>query len=1194
MAKEKLNINKVPATLFVGVGGIGSDIVARVAGRCQIEELDSIRFVAMDTNANDQKTVRKSADRIKTIQTSSTQSVLDYLKNDEDAHQNWFPCNTILYPKTVSEGAGQVRAISRLALHATIKTGEINKLYKAIDELFLKDGEEGKQALRVVVVSSASGGTGSGIAMTVGMLIRQYLHKHYRERSAIIRGYLLLPGVMDTVIRTEAERVSQRRNGYATIKEINAFMMKASGFCGVRKELARYADLHVDVPTTTGGVERLETLPFDFCFLLDRIDQSMESMQTLEQYKEFAAQSLFEQNIGPMQGNAFGMEDNIIKEFISPENLGRNRFGGIGASLLRYPYEEIADYIAFSRAIDRIGGGDAAASWLKYDAQYKNARAEFKKKRAISRDKAPELPNVYVNAVENDEQRFGIDIKSYLTDGTENLSAVMAGKLKRYLKALKYEIHKSFISIPEIAQADAQTNANLNEADYSDETVRSSVGERVNEIRRYETLVKSRAKTAANTRAKAIFYNAPSIGPDVAEYNLETLLRSSEGAMHPNAIRYVLYSLLAAIEREKRTLEKNRSQQSDGLDIYAPNANEPGIFDVSKTKDSQERCLDDLVRLAANGGKKEVFDKLNKLIPGYASSVLEFCDTVLFEEAYSVAIAYINGLNKELEAFYSSFENKVVSLGKAKEDIVSSLHFNKGDSVYNVCGEKQYLERMCETCPETGDGLLLPDDLNVKIFEAIKKNAESTRLSEYDPYGDHPREDVFDTVLIDYFRRTIRDDCDEFINLNIIRAIYAECTMKAFFDANEGLAPDEEPVIPVVKEPERLAYLKQRIEFGQRLAASGIGFSSFAEARDISVGAFSNELLSMKDLDVKMRLEAMGLQSVASDTVSRYDLRFFNALYNVTPDRLARFRAPEQETGEAGYSEGAGIYYTAYHDYIKTLGPDSTKSATISLHIDKRWDSLTEMPEISMDDHYLEMVKIHSALVYAVVHSMVKTFPSSRFDAKKRIYALEDTEGDRTPLVVSNNTECDEFYEVLDALYRDRASVAAIYKMANDRNRFDVEYNRRYSETAFFKDAMTFKVGDGHDGATSMFEIPLCYYNSLPRAKLDGNELSIMIDSVINVVAEEVDRYEQEVDRPAIQTSRLEHQFRLLIDNYAKFESLRKNTALLDSQVLNMVFRKVSNRIKQLGTFNFEDKVEAMRAYMNETAARIDAAAAAE
>lgn len=229
--KENIQCNVTKETLFVGVGGIGSDIVARVAERCRGTETDNIKFVAMDTNANDLKCIKNSKAQIVPIQTSSTQSVLDYLKNDEDARGNWFPNNTTLYSKTVSEGAGQVRSISRLALNATIKTGEIQKLYKAIDELFLKDGGELKQALRVVIVSSAAGGTGSGIAMTVGMLIREYLHKHYREKAAIIRGYLLLPGVLDTVIRTETEKESLCRNGYATIKEINAFMIKASGFC---------------------------------------------------------------------------------------------------------------------------------------------------------------------------------------------------------------------------------------------------------------------------------------------------------------------------------------------------------------------------------------------------------------------------------------------------------------------------------------------------------------------------------------------------------------------------------------------------------------------------------------------------------------------------------------------------------------------------------------------------------------------------------------------------------------------------------------------------------------------------------------------------------------------------------------------------------------------------------------------------
>ena len=255
------------------------------------------------------------------------------------------------------------------------------------------------------------------------------------------------------------------------------------------------------------------------------------------------------------------------------------------------------------------------------------------------------------------------------------------------------------------------------------------------------------------------------------------------------------------------------------------------------------------------------------------------------------------------------------------------------------------------------------------------------------------------------------------------------------------------------------------------------------------------------------------MNATGTDTVSKYEIHFFNALYNITPDMLSRFKSPDECKEDAQFSEEAGIYFKAYHDYIKKIGPDSTKSSTISLHVDKRWDSLTEMPEISLDAHYKEMVKIHSALVYGIVHGMIITHPSSRYDAQKRIYALEDTEGDRTALIVSNNTECDEFYEVLDALYRDRASVAKIYEMQAERCKYDIDANRRYSESAFVRDTASFKIGDGHPAPTSVFEIPLAYYNSLPRSKMDDNELSIMIDSVISVLEKEVSKYEQEVDR---------------------------------------------------------------------------------
>ena len=194
MAKENLKINVVEApTLFVGVGGTGCDVVKRVAEKCRPGEAENINFVCLDTNVNDLSSIKKSDKHIYHVQTSNTQTVGNYLYYDEDALKNWFPKNAVLYDKTVSEGAGQVRAISRLALNSTIKTGRINELYDAIDDLFRKTGKELKQAMRVVMVSTTSGGTGSGIVMPLAMFIRDYVKNKYPNTSLIVRSLSPIP-----------------------------------------------------------------------------------------------------------------------------------------------------------------------------------------------------------------------------------------------------------------------------------------------------------------------------------------------------------------------------------------------------------------------------------------------------------------------------------------------------------------------------------------------------------------------------------------------------------------------------------------------------------------------------------------------------------------------------------------------------------------------------------------------------------------------------------------------------------------------------------------------------------------------------------------------------------------------------------------------------------------------------------------
>ena len=111
---ENLKPNEVAApTLFVGVGGTGCKIVKKVADLCAPAEKENINFLCLDTNVNDLVDVANGKSKIYWVQTSNTQTVGSYLDYDEEARKKWFPKNAVMYDKTVSEGAGQVRAISR-------------------------------------------------------------------------------------------------------------------------------------------------------------------------------------------------------------------------------------------------------------------------------------------------------------------------------------------------------------------------------------------------------------------------------------------------------------------------------------------------------------------------------------------------------------------------------------------------------------------------------------------------------------------------------------------------------------------------------------------------------------------------------------------------------------------------------------------------------------------------------------------------------------------------------------------------------------------------------------------------------------------------------------------------------------------------------------------------------------------------
>lgn len=1183
MAKEVLKENVVEAqTLFIGVGGTGCRIIKRVHDLCRPGEMENINFVFLDTNVNDLSNVTRDGSHIYFVQTSNTQTVGNYLDYDADALNNWFPKNAVMYDKTVSEGAGQVRAISRLALNSTIKTGKIQPLYEAIDELFRKSGKALKQAMRVVIASTASGGTGSGIILPLSMFIRDYVNSKYPNTSLIVRSLILLPETLDSVIKSTVERESQRRNAYATIKEMNAFMMKGSGFFDINPDLKRYTDIHVDVATPgTDELKTLNLLPCDFCFLLDGQNAEDSTLVTTKQYEAQAAQALYEQNVGPMQKNAFSVEDNIIKELSNPGNMGRNRFGGIGAGVIRYPYEEIADYIAYDWAINAIGGDGEASKWKKYDFAYSQKLAEGRKK-GLSATELPKKEEVYCEKMNSSSDNFSKDLRTkYLKDAGKRLNA--------YFNALAKEMHESLDGNATIRNTKNLAAHLADEIDYKhDDSQQGKAKENLDLLRDYENAVMANAKKTAESAAEAIFLNEQKTVNTKHPYMLESILKNAFGEIcHPNASRYMLYMALS--EMTKR-VNSTSSQINDivmpALEVYAPGANDPGTFDMKVGKGKTQRSIDDLVSLEGVSGKgkggkgsgnEKLYAKLNNCFTDYYNSITQLGELTAELAAYKFGVEYIRGLNKAFEAFYQTFNEKVAALHRKQDECVDVLHFTKGDSVFNVCSSEALLQELAKaTSRQSEEGSLLDSDLNGEIFDAIKNNAMFERELQFaDIVEEDRRVDVFDDILLGYFRDSVRRTCDA-IDVNVIDAIAMENRLLSRIKSREQNKGDDTVVDKVTKE-ENERHIREIIAMGERLGAPGIQRITNEEPREINLCAYNKSLQDMRTF----RIDQLCPNGSAVDTVSKYELHFFNALYNLTPDKLNKFAAPRKTETRR---RRAGLYHKAYMSYAKNIGPDSTKNMMISTHIDKRWDSIMFMPELDFEFQSTQTMKIHQALIYGLIYKAIVRQNLSSKTNGKMVYRYEDSNERMEELVVSNGTLCDEFYEVLDALYIDAATVEDIELICNRKRARDAVRKTNYENTEFFKAIREFSIDDedGHEGSTSLFEIPLRYYMSLPNSLRYESEIVNLVDAVIKTYRDELTLAEKTSEVKFALCDVLNKDFDLLIDNVRKYDLL-KGMKLEDSTVINIVERRIKDIIASTPEpDDYEEMIEHMRKVISE------------
>ena len=125
----------IAPTLILGLGGTGSQIVKKVSQKVResgSNQSERIAFVVFDTDANDLGKIKQDHPEMYTVQTSTNSRVGDYLGINTNARDKWFPINELMNRKSLTEGAAQVRAISRLAFETTLKSSHLDQLHRRL------------------------------------------------------------------------------------------------------------------------------------------------------------------------------------------------------------------------------------------------------------------------------------------------------------------------------------------------------------------------------------------------------------------------------------------------------------------------------------------------------------------------------------------------------------------------------------------------------------------------------------------------------------------------------------------------------------------------------------------------------------------------------------------------------------------------------------------------------------------------------------------------------------------------------------------------------------------------------------------------------------------------------------------------------------------------------------------------------
>ena len=152
--------------LLVGLGGVGSRVVDKLMGKVPEEYKLYTQAISIDTDTNDiGKLQNIPVDN--QIRLGEGITIGRYVRDHQDI-KNWLIGGKqfdLVRNRSTSNGAKQIRMVSRVALHATNTKGNLGqRIVDIVGKAKRVDGRLDGNGLLVMVVCSLAGGTGSNLS----------------------------------------------------------------------------------------------------------------------------------------------------------------------------------------------------------------------------------------------------------------------------------------------------------------------------------------------------------------------------------------------------------------------------------------------------------------------------------------------------------------------------------------------------------------------------------------------------------------------------------------------------------------------------------------------------------------------------------------------------------------------------------------------------------------------------------------------------------------------------------------------------------------------------------------------------------------------------------------------------------------------------------------------------------------------